>query len=90
MIASTTVGGLIDEPSRRVDYFEVTSKGLDERFHLAEPATANTVINHNVIEDISSAETICRKPSRSTETGVAWRSGRTSSSSRSVSIPSNW
>ena len=38
--------------------FGITSKGLDERFHLADPATADTVINHNVIEDISSAETI--------------------------------
>jgi hypothetical protein len=58
MTASITVGGLIDEPSRRVDYFGTTSKRLDEWFYLAEPATADTVINHNVIEDISSAETI--------------------------------
>lgn len=58
MTASITVGSLIDEPSCRVDYFGITSKRLDEWFHLAEPATADTVINHNVIEDISSAETI--------------------------------
>ena len=48
MTASITIGGLIDEPSRRVDYVGIISKGLDERFRLAEPATADTVINHNV------------------------------------------
>lgn len=50
MTASITVSGLIDEPSRRVDYCGITSKSLDERFHLVEPIEKLGVLLHETEE----------------------------------------
>lgn len=50
----TAADGTDSDPTDNVDFGFTFAQGIN----IASPATANTVVNHNVIRDITSAETI--------------------------------